>query len=65
MVTGAGATMVAVRGRKTGGTVGAGRLATGGSKPGEIFGAGRWGAGGEVPAVVRWVSMVETMGPNT
>jgi hypothetical protein len=33
MVTGGGAAVVAARGRKHGGTVGAGRLATGGSKP--------------------------------
>jgi hypothetical protein len=65
MVTGGGAAVVAVRGRKPGGTVGAGRLATGGSKPGGISGAGRWGAGGEVPAVVRWVPMVETVGPDS
>jgi hypothetical protein len=52
--------MVAARGRKPGGTAGAGRLATGGSKPEGISGAGRRGAGGEVPVVVRWVPMVRT-----
>jgi hypothetical protein len=54
--------VVATMGRKPGGTTGVGRLATGGSKPRGISGAGRRGARGEVPAVVRWVSMVETMG---
>jgi hypothetical protein len=56
--------VVAARGRKPGGIVMAGRLATGGSKPGGISGAGERGARGEVLAVVRWVPMVETMGPN-
>jgi hypothetical protein len=65
MVTGGGAAVVAVRGRKPGGTVGAGRLSTAGSKTGGISDAGRWGAGGEVPAVVRWVPMVENMGPDS
>jgi hypothetical protein len=65
IVTGGSAAMVASRGRKPGGTAGAGRLATGGSKPGGISGAGRRGAGGEVPAVVRWVPMVETVGPDS
>jgi hypothetical protein len=39
--------------------------ATGGSKPGGISGAGRRGAGVEVPAVVRWVPMVKTVGPDS
>jgi hypothetical protein len=56
--------MVAARGRKPEGTAGAGRLAIGGSKLGGIFGAGRRGAGGEVLAVVRWITMVKTMGPD-
>jgi hypothetical protein len=64
MVTGGGTAVVVARGRKPGGTAGVGRLATGGSKPGGISGAGRWGAGGEVPVVVRWVPMVESMGPD-
>jgi hypothetical protein len=62
---GGGAAVVAAQGRKLGGTAGSGRLATGGSKPGGISGAGRWGAGGEVTAVVRWVPMVETVGPDS
>jgi hypothetical protein len=61
-VTVGGAVVVAARGRKPGGTAGAGRLATGGSKPRGISGAGRQGAGGEVLAVVRWVPMVEPWG---
>jgi hypothetical protein len=65
MGTRGGAAVVAARGRKPGGTVGAGRLATGGSKPGGISGACWRGAGGEVPTVVRWVPMVETMGPDS
>jgi hypothetical protein len=65
MVTGGGAAMVAAWGRKPGGTVRAGRLATGDSKPGGISGAGQWGAEGEGPAVVRWVPMVETVGPDS
>jgi hypothetical protein len=60
-----GTDVVAAQGRKPGGTVGAGRLATGGSKPKRISGAGRWGVGGEVPTVVRWIPMVETVGPNS
>jgi hypothetical protein len=60
-----GATVVAARGRNPRGTVGAGRGATGGSKPEGISGAGRRGAGVEVPAVVRWVPMVETVGPDS
>jgi hypothetical protein len=63
-VMGGGATVVAARGRKPGGTIGVGRLAIGGTKPGGISGAGRQGARGEVPAVVRWVLMVEIMGPD-
>jgi hypothetical protein len=59
------AAVVAIRGRNPEETAGAGRLATGGSKPGGISGAGRWGAGVEVPAVVRWVSMVEIVGPDS
>jgi hypothetical protein len=65
MVMGGGATVVAARGRKPEGTVGAGMLATGGSKPGGISGAGRRDVGGEVPAVVRWIPMVETVGPDS
>jgi hypothetical protein len=57
-----GATVVAARGRNSGGTAGAGRGVTGGSKPGGISGASRRGARVEVPAVVRWVPMVETVG---
>jgi hypothetical protein len=57
-----GATVVAARGRNSGGTTGAGRGGTGGSK---ISGAGRRGVGVEVPTVVRWVSMVETVGPDS
>jgi hypothetical protein len=60
-----GAAMVAARGRNHGGTAGAGRGATGGSKPGGNSGAGRQGVRVEVPAVVRWVPMVETMGPDS
>jgi hypothetical protein len=60
-----GTAMVAAQGRKPGGTVGAGRLATRGIKLGGISSAGRWGAGGEVPAVVRWVPMVKTVGPDS
>jgi hypothetical protein len=48
--------MVAARGRNPRETVGAGTGATGDSKR---------GAGVEVPAVVRWVPMVETMGPDS
>jgi hypothetical protein len=65
MVMEGGAAVVAARGKKHGGTVGAGRLATGGSKPEGISGAGRRGAGGEVHVVVRWVPMVETVGPDS
>jgi hypothetical protein len=57
--------VVAARVRNLGGTVGAGRGATGGSKPGGISGAGQLGARVEVPAVVRWVPMVETVGPDS
>jgi hypothetical protein len=57
--------VVVARGRKPGGTAGVGRLVTRDSKPGGISGAGRRGAGGEVPAVVRWVPMVETVGPDS
>jgi hypothetical protein len=64
MVMEGGAAIVAVQGRKSGGTAVAGRLATGGSKPRGISGAGRQGVGGEVPAMVKWVPMVETMGPD-
>jgi hypothetical protein len=64
-VTGGGAAVVAAWGRKPGGTIRASRLATGGSKLGGISGAGRRGAGGEVPIVVRWVPMVETVGPDS
>jgi hypothetical protein len=60
-----GTAVVAAQDRKPGGTAGVGRLATGGSKPRGISGAGRRGAGGEVPTVVRWVSMVETMWPDS
>jgi hypothetical protein len=65
MVMGGGAAVVATRGRKPGGIIVAGRLVIGGSKPGGISGAGQRGAGGEVPAVVRWVPMVETVGPDS
>jgi hypothetical protein len=60
-----GAAVVAARGRNPGGTVGAGRGATGGSKPEGISGAGWRGARVEVLAVVRWVPMVETVGPDS
>jgi hypothetical protein len=60
-----GATVVVARGRNPGGTAGVGRGATGGSKPRGISGAGRRGAGVEVPAVIRWVPMVETVGPDS
>jgi hypothetical protein len=60
-----GTAVVAARDRNPGGTVGAGRGAIGGSKPIGIFGAGRRGVGVEVPAVVRWIPMVETMGPDS
>jgi L-aminopeptidase/D-esterase-like protein len=63
--TAGGAAMVAARGRNPRGTIGAGRGATGGSKPGGISAASRRGAEVEVPAVVRWVPMVETMGPDS
>jgi hypothetical protein len=65
LVTVGGATMVGLWGRKPGGTTRAGRLAMVGSKPKGISGAGQQGAGGEVPTVVRWVPMVETMGPDS
>jgi hypothetical protein len=65
MVTGGGAAVVAARGRKPRGTARAGRLTIGGSNPRGIFGASRRGAGGEVPAVVRWVPMVEIVGPDS
>jgi hypothetical protein len=64
-MTPGGAAVVAARGRNPGGAVGAGREATGGSKPGGSFGAGRRGARVEVPAVVRWVPMVKTVGPDS
>jgi hypothetical protein len=57
--------VIVARGRNPGGTVGSGRGATGGSKPGGIFGAGLRDDGVEVPAVVRWVPMVETVGPDS
>jgi hypothetical protein len=60
-----GATVVAAPGRNPGGTVRAGRGATGGLKPEGISGAGRRGAGVELPAVVRWVPMVEIVGPDS
>jgi hypothetical protein len=59
-----GAIVVAARGRNPGGTTATGREATGGSKPGGISSAGRWGTGVAVPAVVRWIPMVETVGPD-
>jgi hypothetical protein len=62
---GGGAVVVAARGRNPGGTAGSGRGATGGSKPGGISGAGLRDDGVEVPAVVRWVPMVETVGPDS
>jgi hypothetical protein len=64
-VTAGGAVGVAARGGNPGGIVGVGWGVTGGSKPGGISGAGRRGAGVEVPAVVRWVPMVETVGPDS
>jgi hypothetical protein len=64
-VTAGGAAVVAARGRNSGGTAGVGRGATGGSKPGGISSAGRRGAGVEVPTVVRWVPMVEIVGPDS
>jgi L-aminopeptidase/D-esterase-like protein len=57
--------VVAARGRNPIGTVGAGRGATGDSKPRGISSAGRRGAGVKVPTVVRWIPMVETMGPDS
>jgi hypothetical protein len=57
--------VVAAQGRNPGGIVGAGRGAIEGSKPARISGAGRQGVGVEVTAVVRWVSMVETVEPNS
>jgi hypothetical protein len=60
-----GAAVVASRGRNPRGTAGAGRGATGGSKPEGIFVATRRGAGVEVLAVVRWVPMMETVGPDS
>jgi hypothetical protein len=59
-----GAVVVATWGRNSRGIAGVGWGATGGSKPGGISGAGRRGARVEVPAVVRWVPMVETVGPD-
>jgi hypothetical protein len=53
------------RGRNPAGTAGAGREAIGGSKTGGISGAGRRGAEVEVPAVLRWVPMVKTVGPDS
>jgi hypothetical protein len=64
-VTAGGTVVVAARGRNPEGTAGAGRGATGGSELVGISGAGRWGARVEVPAVVRWVPMVETVGPDS
>jgi hypothetical protein len=64
-VTAGGAAVVVARGRNPGGTAGAGRGATGGSKPVGISGAGWRGDGVEVPVVVRWVLMVETVGPDS
>jgi hypothetical protein len=64
-VTTGGAVMVAARGRNPGGSARADRGAIGGSKPGGISGVGRRGAGVEVPAVVRWVLMVEIVGPDS
>jgi hypothetical protein len=60
-----GVAVVATRGRNLGGTTGAGRGATGGSKTGGISGAGRRGARVEVPAMIRWVPMVEIVGPDS
>jgi hypothetical protein len=60
-----GAAVVAARGKKPRGTAEAGRLAIGGSKPVGISGADRRSARGEVPAVVRWVPMVKTVGPDS
>jgi hypothetical protein len=60
-----GAAVVAARGRNPRGTARAGRGATVGSKPGGISGAGQRGARVEVPAVVRWVPMVESVGPDS
>jgi hypothetical protein len=60
-----GAAVGAVRGRNPGGTAGVGRGAAGGSKSGGISGVGQRGATVEVPAVMRWISMVETMGPDS
>jgi hypothetical protein len=60
-----GAAVVAVRGRNPRGTAGAGRGATGDSKPGGISGAGQRGVGVEIPAVVRWVLMMEIVGPDS
>jgi hypothetical protein len=60
-----GTAVVAARGRNPRESIGAGTGATGGSKPRGISGAGRWGAGVELPTVVRWVPMVETMGPDS
>jgi hypothetical protein len=57
--------MVVAPGRNPRGTAGAGRGDTGGSKPRGISGVGRRGAEVEVPAVVRWVPMVETVGPDS
>jgi hypothetical protein len=42
-----------------------GRGAIGGSKLGGISGAGRWVVRVGVPAVVRWVPMVEIVGPDS
>jgi hypothetical protein len=64
-VTAGGAAVVAAWGRNPGGIAAAGRGATGGSKPRGISGAGRRGAGVVVPTVVRWVPMVQTMGPDS
>jgi hypothetical protein len=57
--------VVAAHGRNPGWTVGAGRGATGGSRPGGISGDVRRVAGVDVPAMVRWVSLVETVRPDS
>jgi hypothetical protein len=60
-----GATVVAARGKNPGGTVEAGRGATRGSNSEGISGAGWRGAEVEVLTAVRWVLMVETVGPDS
>jgi hypothetical protein len=59
-----GVAVVAARGKNPGGTAGAGRGVIRGSKPIGISGAGQRGVRVEVSAVVRWVPMVETVGPD-